>query len=55
MIDPFMAARESEKRGGAGTMSDIEGWDSGKNVAGGSNIVRTTSVGVMGDGCRDLW
>jgi hypothetical protein len=42
-IDPFMESREGEKRGGAGTMSDMGGRDSGNRAAGGSNKPRTTS------------
>jgi len=50
-----MAARESEKRGGAGVISDRDGSDSGNRVAGWSRNVRTTSEEDMGEDCRDLW
>ncbi len=55
VIDPFKGARESEKRGGAGSMSGMGGWESGNSVAVGSTKVRTNSEGEMEEDCRDLW
>ena len=54
-MDPFIGVCESEKRGGAGTMSVMGGWDSGNRVSGELMNVRTNSEGEIGDGCRDLW
>ena len=54
-IDAFTGTRESEKRGGAGPISEMGGCDSANRVAGESRNVRTTSEDDMGDDCRDLW
>ena len=55
-IEPFMGARPSEKRGGAGSISDTDDGDSGKKVAAaGSTNVRTNSEGDRGEDCKALW
>lgn len=53
--DAFMGAAEAEKRGGAGTISEMGDGDSGNRVAAGSIKLRATSVEDMGGDCRDLW
>ncbi len=55
MIDPFMGPREAEKRGGAGTRSDMGDGDSGNRGAAGSTNVRTNSEGEMGEDCKAVW
>lgn len=51
---PFRESRDAAKRGGAGTISERGAWESGNSVATGSTKVRTTSVGDIGEDCRDL-
>lgn len=50
-----MGAAEAEKRGGAGTMSEMGDGGSGNRVEAGSIKLRATSVEDMGADCRDLW
>ena len=54
-IDPFRGAGGAAKRGGAGTISEMGGWDSGNRVVTESTSVRTTSLGDIAADCRDLW
>ena len=53
--DSFMGAEGAEKRGGAGTISEMDDEESGKRVSSGSIKLRTTSAGDSGADCRDLW
>jgi len=51
----FRLVRAGEKRGGAGTRSEMGGSDSGNRGAAGSIKVRTTSEEDKAEDCRDLW
>lgn len=55
VIGLFRGVAGEANRGGAGTISEIGGLGSGNRVVTESTIVRTTSVGDIVAGWRDLW